>query len=198
MRQTLSQQNIRLNLDAALYSAPAVITLASDIGAPVDIFNRLSHAAKHAFLLESTEGDDRLARYSFAGCNPVLTVTFQDDEVLINYRDSDEIIRQPLGDPLQFLQDLSNQFSMKLKQHVQPFTKLCGDLPFAGGLVGYMVTTLAVISKKFHSRPKIRCPLQKLIMDFTIVLLLLIINTDGYIFFLFEGKNMLMTCYREY
>ena len=116
MQTANNQQNVQLAIDPSIYSAPAVITLASDIGAPVDIFNRLSSNAKHAFLLESTEGDDRLARYSFAGFDPVLTVTFKDGTALINYRDNDEIIIQPISDPLQFLQDLCNQFSMKLKQ----------------------------------------------------------------------------------
>ncbi len=147
MQQTT--QSFQLELDPCLYSAPAVITLASDIGAPVDIFNRLSRDSKHAFLLESTEGDDRLARYSFTGCNPLLTVTFHNDQALINYRDSAEIIKQPVDDPLLYLQDLCIQFSAKLNQTTngdepreagvnQAFTKLCGDLPFAGGLVGYM------------------------------------------------------------
>ena len=149
MHPTINQQSIQLAIDPAVYSAPAVITLASDIGAPVDIFNRLSQDAKHAFLLESTEGDDRLARYSFAGCDPILTVTFRNGDALINYRDSDETIKQSITDPLQFLQDLCSQFLSKLTQATkdatarevharETFAKLCSDLPFAGGLVGYM------------------------------------------------------------
>ena len=147
MQPKIEQQNIQLATDSSLYTAPAVITLASDIGAPVDIFNRLSHDAEHAFLLESTEGDERLARYSFAGYDPILTIAFEEGTAHIKYRDSQESIRQSIADPLQFLQDLSSQFSNKLKKAVaktgdsdtsEAFAKLCGDLPFAGGLVGYM------------------------------------------------------------
>ncbi len=149
MQQTASPNNLQPKIDPSLYTAPAVLTLLSDIAAPVDIFARLGSDEKHAFLLESTEGDERLARYSFVGCDPLLTVTIEDGCALIVYRDNNESIKQPITSPTKFLQELLSQFSNKLTQGTnnaatedaqsnQDFNRLCSDLPFAGGLVGYM------------------------------------------------------------
>src|SRR5262249_7897219 len=93
-----------------------------------------------AFLLESTEGDDRLARYSFAGCDPLLTVAFKDGKALIKDRDNKQSTEHAVIDPADFLQNIQSQLTSKIKQasNNDAFHKIIGDLPFAGGLVGYM------------------------------------------------------------
>ena len=57
--------------------SPAIISLLSDIGTPVSVFHQLSESEPTAFLFESTEGDSRLARYSFVGIDPIKTIAFR-------------------------------------------------------------------------------------------------------------------------
>ncbi len=128
---------------------PAILTFASDIGTPVDIFSKLSADERHAFLLESVEGEGRLARYSFLGFDPLLTVVFNNNFAFISKRDSKEIIKEEMNNPIHFLQDILKQYQEHLeqikasaskedKQAITDFENKCADLPFAGGFAGYM------------------------------------------------------------
>ncbi len=147
MKQAVCQESIFLN--QLSYSSPAILTFASDIGTPVDIFAKLSVDEQHAFLFESVEGDGRLARYSFLGFDPILTVVFSNNYAQINYRDSNQIIEQEIKNPVELLQELLIQYQKKLEQIknrtsttgsqiFEDFENKCRELPFAGGLAGYM------------------------------------------------------------
>src|SRR5437764_14630370 len=47
-------------------------SILADLQTPVGAFMRIAGDASHAFLLESIEGGERVARYSFLGANRVL------------------------------------------------------------------------------------------------------------------------------
>ena len=49
---------------------PVTRTVLADLQTPLGAFLRLSGDASYAFLLESIEGGERLARYSFVGADP--------------------------------------------------------------------------------------------------------------------------------
>jgi anthranilate synthase component I len=147
MKQTVCQESFFQN--QLSYNTPAILTFASDIGTPVDIFAKLSADVQHAFMFESVEGDGRLARYSFLGYDPVLTVIFKNNSAHIDYRDNKETIKQEIKNPVQLLQQILVQFQEKLTQAranasaseaeaIAEFERNCKDLPFAGGLAGYM------------------------------------------------------------
>src|SRR5437867_9171430 len=51
---------------------PVVRKMLADLQTPVGAFLRLAGDAPYAFLLESIEGGERVARYSFLGANPWL------------------------------------------------------------------------------------------------------------------------------
>src|SRR5262245_66627051 len=92
---------------------PVYKSVIADFLTPVSAFLKLEKDRSHAFLLESVEGGERIARYSFLGGDPFL---------ITRYRD---------GQPADFMQNLRatmNRFrSVKLP-----------DLhPFTGGAVGY-------------------------------------------------------------
>jgi Anthranilate/para-aminobenzoate synthases component I len=53
---------------------PVVRSVLADLHTPVSAFARVCGEAEKAFLLESIEGGERLARYSFLAANPHLTV----------------------------------------------------------------------------------------------------------------------------
>jgi anthranilate synthase component I len=62
---------------------PVVRSIAADLLTPVSAF--LSFAAKepNSFLLESVEGGEKIARYTFLGARPYMTLTARGDEVII-------------------------------------------------------------------------------------------------------------------
>jgi anthranilate synthase component 1 len=50
---------------------PVYDTYTADLLTPVGAYLRLAHEAKYSFLLESVEGGENVARYTFCGANPV-------------------------------------------------------------------------------------------------------------------------------
>src|SRR5436305_14954017 len=53
---------------------PVVRSVLADLQTPVSAFLRLAGDEPYAFLLESIEGGERVARYSFLGANPWMIV----------------------------------------------------------------------------------------------------------------------------
>jgi len=49
---------------------PVYETFTADLLTPVGAYLRIAHGAKYSFLLESVEGGETIARYTFAGANP--------------------------------------------------------------------------------------------------------------------------------
>ena len=49
---------------------PVYDTFTAELLTPVSAYLRLAHDAKYAFLLESVEGGEKIARYTFVGANP--------------------------------------------------------------------------------------------------------------------------------
>src|SRR5439155_27280457 len=53
---------------------PVVRTVLADLQTPVGAFLRIAGDSPYAFLLESVEGGERIARYSFLGSEPQMIV----------------------------------------------------------------------------------------------------------------------------
>jgi anthranilate synthase component 1 len=111
--------------------SPVVLSLLSDVGTPVSVYHKLSQEEPTAFLFESTEGDNRLARYSFIGVDPIKTISFQNGQAQVIDRITSQTKSYPVANPLAFLrQFLEEQGYSKFTQEI--------DFPFTGGLVGYL------------------------------------------------------------
>jgi len=93
---------------------PVYKSVIADFLTPVSAFLKLEKDQPYAFLLESVEGGETLARYSFLGCNPFLVMRFKK------------------GQP-------STEFMQNLRSTLQRFrsVELPGLPPFTGGAVGY-------------------------------------------------------------
>jgi anthranilate synthase component I len=106
---------------------PVYKSVIADFLTPVSAFLKLERDRSHAFLLESVEGGERIARYSFLGGDPFLVKRYKD------------------GQPANFMQDL--RATMAQFKSV----KLPNLPPFTGGAVGYfgydMVRTIEEIPK---------------------------------------------------
>src|SRR5918911_4048362 len=66
---------------------PVVRTVLADLQTPVGAFMRLAQDAAHAFLLESVEGGERVARYSFLGAEPWMVVRGRGFQTFVERKD---------------------------------------------------------------------------------------------------------------
>lgn len=105
---------------------PVYRRLMADVLTPVSLFLNIRKGALYPFLLESVEGGEQLARYSFLGRNPYKLLQF--DGTTVTLKREDGTIRQINRPYFEVLKDLTTAYS-------EP--KLA-DLPrLTGGAVGY-------------------------------------------------------------
>jgi len=105
---------------------PVVETLPADLLTPLAVYLKLSSDSENSFLLESVEGGETLARYSFIGANPIFIATGNDERVIVGDKSDSHIIDTSM---IAFLRD---HFA-KYKVHED------GELPsFIGGAIGVM------------------------------------------------------------
>jgi anthranilate synthase component 1 len=114
--------------DPAATTVPLVRELMADLETPVSAFLKIRNGGP-AFLLESIEGGERLARYSFIGGHPESVLTLLPGEAVTESAAGEE--RRPCADPLAALADL-----------VAPYRAADFSGPalprFTGGAVGYL------------------------------------------------------------
>ena len=72
---------------------PVVRSVLADLHTPVGAFLRVAERAPYAFLLESIEGGERLARYSFLGANPEMVVRGRGRETIIEKNGEQKILK---------------------------------------------------------------------------------------------------------
>jgi anthranilate synthase component 1 len=105
---------------------PVYKAVTADLLTPVLAYLKVQAENPHAFLLESIEGGEKIARYSFLGCNPYLTLSSRGDTV--------EIVRS--GERMQRKGQLLDVMR-KITERYRPVT-VPGLPPFVGGAVGYV------------------------------------------------------------
>ena len=112
----------------SLRSTPISREIVADVETPVSAYLKIG-GERPAFMLESIEGGERLARYSFLGSGPLLDITMNDG--VGTTRQGGETSSFMFDDPLTALGDILGSF-----QSV-PMPGLA--LPrFTGGAVGYL------------------------------------------------------------
>ena len=99
----------------------------ADLETPVSLYLKLRGDGA-SFLLESVEGGERIARYSFIGVQPRAEYILRDGQVEIKENGETRTI-QLKDDPTRFLQEEMSRFSMERLPNAPRFT---------GGLVGYL------------------------------------------------------------
>src|SRR5436853_6379019 len=105
---------------------PVVRSVLADLQTPVGAFLRIAGNATHAFLLESIEGGEHVARYSFIGANPWMVVRANGPQTIIERNGQCEVLNQK---GIDFLR----QYFADQKLAQRP-----GLAPLAGGAVGYL------------------------------------------------------------
>ncbi len=93
---------------------------------PVDAFVNVAGSARYAFLLESVEGGEGVAKYSFIGADPYMIIRGRGNKTIIEKNGSHETHAESAAEYLQ-----RHFRERQLANH--------NDLaPFAGGAVGYL------------------------------------------------------------
>ena len=100
----------------------------ADCDTPVSTFLRIGNRGP-AFLMESVEGGERVARYSFTGADPRAVVTVRGGRVETRRLASGTVESLSTDDPLSALRDLLRGIRPAAPEGVPPFH---------GGLVGYL------------------------------------------------------------
>ena len=94
---------------------------------PIEIFTKLYKRCRYAYLLESIEGPEKLAQYSFIGFNPRLIIRVKDHEAVVEDMRSGEKIVEKVSDPLEVVKKT-------LEGYKSPFQRF----RLIGGAVGYI------------------------------------------------------------
>ena len=104
---------------------PVYETFSADLLTPVSAYLRLAQGARYSFLLESVEGGEKIARYTFAGANPEEIFRYANGACVLESR---ERIIWEERDPISFL-----------REHMAKFrpVRLAGLPPLVAGAIGY-------------------------------------------------------------
>ena len=109
-------------------TVPVYRPILADMETPVSAFYKLM-PDNYAFLLESVEGGETVARYSFLGSQPSVLFQSKGHQVTIEYLAKGEKVSNEYEDPLTALEEVM--------QNYQPVS-VDGLPQFHGGAVGYM------------------------------------------------------------
>src|SRR5919199_3996609 len=105
---------------------PVVRSVLADLHTPVGAFMRVAGNSRYAFLLESVEGGERIARYSFLGAEPEMVVRGRGFQTFIERDGRTE--SYPIV-ATEWVRDYFRKRSLARRP---------GLVPFAGGAVGYV------------------------------------------------------------
>ncbi|HEX8557280.1 MAG TPA: anthranilate synthase component I family protein [Pyrinomonadaceae bacterium] len=106
---------------------PVVRAVLADLQTPVGAFLRVAAGAPHAFLLESVEGGERIARHSFIGAAPEMVVRGRGDVTTVERGGASESLRGVRAT------DFVREYFRGRRLVRRP-----GLAPMAGGAVGYL------------------------------------------------------------
>src|SRR6266852_3398955 len=105
---------------------PVVRSVLADLQTPVGAFLRIAGDASHAFLLESIEGGERVARYSFLGANPWMIARGRGAETIVEQDGQREVRKQ---NAVEFLREYFRD---------KKLARRAGLAPLSGGAVDYL------------------------------------------------------------
>jgi anthranilate synthase component 1 len=113
------------NLAEDYTAIPVYRRLMADVLTPVSLFLSLRKNGRYPFLLESVEGGEQVARYSFLGRDPYQVLQYDGHEVTLQEEDGKKVLAQSYFESLREL----------TTQHNEP---ILPDLPrLTGGAVGF-------------------------------------------------------------
>lgn len=110
---------------------PIVRSVLADLHTPVSAFLQITANANRAFLFESIEGGETLARYSFLAANPFMTISCKDSKTVVETAEKREISDKNL---FEFLRGYFAKNKLAWRENLPP---LCG------GAIGFLAYNAA-------------------------------------------------------
>ena len=112
--------------------------ISADLETPISVYMKLRGEGA-SFLLESVEGGERIARYSFIGIKPKAQYIIRGTEIQVIESDSTRVVTLDENvDPTYFLQEEMSRFKSPALAPGASVTPQAGVPRFIGGLVGYL------------------------------------------------------------
>lgn len=112
---------------------PVYQEISSDLLTPVSAYLQLSKGAKYSFLLESVEGQEKVARYSIMANRPEMVIRSKDDLAQITTFDAQGKAKTEkidvIDSPMNIIRDILDQYDP---------AQIKGLPQFYGGFVGYL------------------------------------------------------------
>jgi anthranilate synthase component I len=105
---------------------PVVRSVLADLQTPVGAFLKVAGASRYGFLLESVEGGERVARYSFLGADPLMIVRGRGEQTIIEREGETETL------PIRATTFVREYFRDR------ELARRAGLPPLSGGAVGYL------------------------------------------------------------
>jgi len=138
MIQPSFQEFTRLSKQGNLI--PVYDVFSADLLTPVSAYLRIAQGARFSFLLESVEGGEKIARYTFAGANPEEVFRYANGACVLE--SGDRIVWEE-KDPITFL-----------RAHMERFrpVRLPGLPPFVAGAIGYFSYDMVRLIERLPKR----------------------------------------------
>jgi len=121
---------------------PVYETFTADLLTPVGAYLRLARKARYACLLESVEGGEKIARYTFVGANPAEVFRFANGSCVL---ESQGRVSPVQSNPLDFLR--------KRVQRYRP-VRVPGLPPLVAGAIGYFAYDMVRLFERIPDRSK--------------------------------------------
>ena len=121
---------------------PVYDVFSADLLTPVSAYLRIAQAARYSFLLESVEGGEKIARYTFAGAHPEEVFRYANGACVLETR---ERVIWEEKDPITFL-----------RAHMQRHrpVRLPGLPPLIAGAIGYFSYDMVRLIEKLPKKLK--------------------------------------------
>lgn len=110
---------------------PVYKEIVADLETPVSAYFKVCAKAKHSFLLESVEGEEKISQFSFLAKDPELILETKDKSVTITHFKNGKSLKTKdviTNTPLDCIRSIMRQYT---------FVPVKGLPRFCGGLVGY-------------------------------------------------------------
>src|SRR5690349_15606522 len=119
---------------------PVYETFSADLLTPVSAYLRVAQGARYSFLLESVEGGEKIARYTFAGAHPEEIFRYANGACVLESRD--RVVWEE-RDPISFLRERIERF--------RP-VRLPGLPPLIAGAIGYFSYDMVRLIERLPKR----------------------------------------------
>jgi anthranilate synthase component 1 len=119
---------------------PVYHVFSADLLTPVSAYLRIAQGARYSFLLESVEGGEKIARYTFAGAHPEEVFRYANGACVLESRD--RVVWEE-RDPISFLRGRIERF--------RP-VRLPGLPPLVAGAIGYFSYDMVRLIERLPKR----------------------------------------------